>query len=139
MSLRNNKTNIKRDPFIIGLLKRIPREVSGTFTEEQLLSLKIALGARQWGVHPIDIRGTVGFWLWRYYYVFLVGKARRVLSGKEQRVLRMAEAAFIFFFLTGSALFGLLILYILKSALGIDLIPGHSTGLWGWFKENVAQ
>jgi hypothetical protein len=29
------------------------------------------------------------------------------------------------------------VLYLVKSALGIDLIPGFSFGVWGWFQENV--
>ena len=33
-----------------------------------------------------------------------------------------------------STLLGLLILYLVKSALGIDLVPGFSLGTWGWFK-----
>ena len=32
---------------------------------------------------------------------------------------------------------GVLILYLVKSALGIDLIPGFLFGVWGWFQENV--
>lgn len=34
-----------------------------------------------------------------------------------------------------SVLTGLLLLYLLKSALGIDLVPGFSLGIWGWFKD----
>jgi hypothetical protein len=27
-------------------------------------------------------------------------------------------------------------LYLLKSALGIDLFPNHSLGIWSWFKSS---
>ncbi|HBF73484.1 MAG TPA: 3-phosphoshikimate 1-carboxyvinyltransferase, partial [Alteromonas australica] len=40
-------------------------------------------------------------------------------------------------FLLVSILLGLIVLYLIKSALGINLIDGWSLGLWGWFKENV--
>ncbi|MAF88801.1 MAG: 3-phosphoshikimate 1-carboxyvinyltransferase, partial [Pseudomonas sp.] len=29
------------------------------------------------------------------------------------------------------------ILYVLKSALGINLFPGFSLGLWDWLKESL--
>jgi hypothetical protein len=29
------------------------------------------------------------------------------------------------------------ILYLLKSALGINLFPGFSLGLWDWFKQSL--
>jgi hypothetical protein len=30
---------------------------------------------------------------------------------------------------------GLLLLYLVKSALGIDLFDGYSFGIWHWFKS----
>lgn len=32
------------------------------------------------------------------------------------------------------ATLAVLVLYLVKSALGIDLVPGFSLGVWGWFK-----
>lgn len=32
------------------------------------------------------------------------------------------------------AVLAVLVLYLVKSALGIDLVPGFSLGVWGWFK-----
>ena len=29
----------------------------------------------------------------------------------------------------------LLVLYLIKSALGVNLVQGYSLGLWGWFKD----
>ncbi|MCP3667405.1 MAG: hypothetical protein GY696_33745 [Gammaproteobacteria bacterium] len=37
-------------------------------------------------------------------------------------------------FISFSILMGLLVRYLVKSALGIDLIPGFSLGIWGGFK-----
>lgn len=34
---------------------------------------------------------------------------------------------------------GVLVLYLIKSALGIDLIEGFSFGVWGWFQEHVLK
>ncbi len=127
-------TSVRKDPFVAGLLERLPRESRESFTDEQLTGLKVALGARKWGRHPVDLRGTLSFWRWRYYYVFVAGRERRTLTQREQMLARGAQAAFLFGFLAFSALMGLLILYLVKSALGIDLIPGTSLGIWHWFK-----
>jgi hypothetical protein len=38
-----------------------------------------------------------------------------------------------------SAAVGILVLYLIKSALGIDLIPGFSFGVWGWFQDEFLK
>jgi len=57
------------------------------------------------------------------------------LTRREQEVARLAMALFIAAFITLSGLFGLLVLYLAKSAAGIDLLPGFSLGIWGWFQS----
>ena len=44
------------DPAIRSLLERMPEGIQNTFTDEQLVHLKIAIGARQWGNHAVDQR-----------------------------------------------------------------------------------
>jgi hypothetical protein len=128
-------STITQDPFIKGLVDRIPAKHKDSFSDEQLLSLKIALSGRRWGRHAIDLRGAFGFWHWRYYYVIVGGRERRQLSSRERKIALIANATIIFGFFTFSALFGLLILYLMKSALGINLLPGYSLGIWDWFKD----
>ncbi len=126
----NNNDNIRADPFVQKLLSRMPDEVSDSFTEKQLTYLLTSLGSRRWGSHKIDLRTTVGFFRWRYYFVFLFGRNRRELSRLEQRLSVVGKALL----LTIALLFALLVVYLLKSAAGIDLFPGFSLGIWGWFK-----
>lgn len=130
------KGSIKRDPFVKNLFERLPEEMHASFTDEQLIHLKIALGARSWGDHKIDFRGTVKFLRWRYYYVFLAGRNRRDLSRRERAISRLIQAGLVSLFLCFSTGLGLLILYLLKSAAGIDLFPGFSLGIWDWFKTS---
>ncbi|BCX87766.1 hypothetical protein MIN45_P0133 [Methylomarinovum tepidoasis] len=126
--------DIRNDPFIRGLLSRLPTELRDSFSDDQLLGLKIALGARRWKLHPVDLRGTISLWRWRFYYVILLGRERRRLPRRIERAMRWTEAVFLGVLVTVATLFGLLVLYLVKSALGIDLIPGFSLGIWGWFK-----
>ncbi|MDO6512896.1 3-phosphoshikimate 1-carboxyvinyltransferase [Neptuniibacter sp. 2_MG-2023] len=125
----------QKDWFENGLMQRLPSDMHDSFTAEQIAALKVAFGARKWGKHPIDLRGTVNLWSWRYYFVFLMGRNQRSLSRKERRVSLIIKTLFMFLFLTFSTLLGLLVLYLAKSAAGIDLLPGFSFGIWGWFKE----
>ncbi|MBG9991704.1 3-phosphoshikimate 1-carboxyvinyltransferase [Pseudoalteromonas sp. NZS37] len=124
-------SNIKQDPSIRNLLNRMPEEVQQSFTEEQLSHLKIAIGARQWGVHAVDCRGVVRLFKYRYYFVLLAGRNRRQLSATEKKASAIAQATvvtFVFFIV-------LLFIYLLKSALGINLFEGFSLGIWTYFKS----
>ena len=127
--------SIHADPVIVKLLEKLPSDVRGTFSIDQLVALKIAVGGRAWGAHAVDMRWTWKIWRWQYYFVFLAGRNRRELSKRAQRLQLFTTAAVLFVFLTFSAVVGLLVLYLAKSALGIDLLPNYSLGLWSWFKE----
>ena len=122
------------DWFEDGLMKRLPEDLQDSFSKEQIDALKVAFGARKWGKHPVDIRGTVNIWTWRYYFVFLMGRNQRSLSRRERQISLMMKTFFLFVFLMFSTVMGLLVIYLLKSAAGIDLFPGFSLGIWGWFK-----
>lgn len=128
-------SNLQQDPAIRRLLERMPKNIQTTFTDEQLAHLKIAIGARQWGNHAVDCRGVVKFFKYRYYYVFLAGRNRRELSTKEQKIARLSQALILSIAATFIILLTLLILYLIKSALGIDIFDGYSFGVWSWFKE----
>lgn len=127
--------DIHQDPVITRLLEKMPKKVASSFNEEQLSHLRNAIGAREWGKHKLDVRGTVKFFKWRYYYVILAGRNRRSLSEKEVKVARVLTASIVATFITFAVLLGLIIIYLIKSALGINLIDGWSLGLWTWFKS----
>ncbi|MFZ2269792.1 MAG: hypothetical protein WAV95_19635 [Azonexus sp.] len=130
-----NEQTIRDDKFIRELLGKLPGPSRSSFSDEQLIALKAGLGGRAWGHHAVDLRWTLRFWRWHYYFVVLAGRNRRELSRREAAIARMALAITISVFLIVSTVLGLLILYLLKSALGIDLFPGFSLGIWGWFKD----
>ncbi|SDS01415.1 hypothetical protein SAMN05216421_0746 [Halopseudomonas xinjiangensis] len=126
----------REDWFAKGLKDRLPDDVRESFSEQQLQALKVAFGARRWGRHPVDLRGTLNLWRWRYYFVLLIGRNRRELTRSEERISRLVGALSLLGFLLFSVLVGLLVLYVLKSALGINLLPNTSLGLWDWLKSN---
>ncbi len=107
-------------------------EVRTSFSDGQLVALKAALGAKSWGVHPVDIRKTFGFWKFQYYIVLLLGREKRVPERRVKQKLRLTELMF----LTSTIIFmiavGFALLYLMKSALGIDMVEGQSTGFWNF-------
>ena len=125
---------LKNDIALRKLLQRMPKNVQDSFTEEQLANLKIAVGARTWGSHVIDLRSTVKMFRYRYYYVLVAGRNRRELSVRERRIGLFIQALALTSFLLFSTLMGNIVLYLIKSAAGIDIFPGFSFGIWGWFK-----
>ena len=128
-------TKIQQDPAIRNLLNRMPINVQNSFTDDQLAHLKIAIGARQWGNHAVDCRGVVKFFKYRYYFVFLAGRNKRNLNAKEQRFALLAQTVIVTLLSFCSLLILLLIAYLIKSALGINIFENFSFGIWSWFKE----
>jgi hypothetical protein len=128
--------NIRSDPIILNLLDKIPGNMQPSFTSDQLVALKLGLGAREWGKHSVDVRGSFSFFRWRYYYVFLTGRNQRPLSRRANELTTLATAFLLAILCTIAVLTALLVLYLIKSALGIDIFPHFSLGIWGWFKVN---
>ncbi|WP_350634598.1 3-phosphoshikimate 1-carboxyvinyltransferase [Pseudoalteromonas sp. GW168-MNA-CIBAN-0100] len=128
-------SKLKADPAIRSLLNRMPSNVQKSFTEEQLAHLKVAIGARQWGKHAVDCRGVIKFLKYRYYFVLLAGRNRRELSKKEQKIAAISQAITISMFSFFVITILLLIIYLVKSALGIDIFSNYSFGVWAWFKD----
>jgi len=131
-------SDIRRDPGLQKLLSRMPADVGESFTEQQLAHLRVALGARQWGKHQLDFRGTLRIFHWRYYYVLVAGRNLRDGQRSHQQLSRLMLSVIISILLICSAALGLLLLYLVKSALGINLFDGFSLGIWSWFKALFA-
>lgn len=116
------------------LLCLMPKDAQDSFTDEQLKNLKVAVTASSWRQHGIDIRSSISLFSYRYYLVFLAGRELRQMSRREARWQRLLLVLFFCLFLTFSTLLGLLVLYLIKSAMGIDIFPNFSFGVWSWFK-----
>lgn len=127
-----SSSDIRNDPAVQRLLERMPEDVAASFTEPQLAHLRVALGARQWGKHAVDLRGTLGLGRWRYYYVVLAGRNSRS-DGRQGQLSLWLTSALLSVVLIAAFGFILVVLYLLKSALGIDVFADYSFGVWDWF------
>jgi hypothetical protein len=129
--------SIRKDPDIMSLLSRLPQETATLLTDTQLIHLKVAIGSGQYRKHKVDIRGTIPlpFFRYRIYFVLLMGRNIRSLSRQEKSIAVTAIMLLTIIFLVFSSALGLMIIYVLKSALGINLLEGYSLGLWDWIKS----
>jgi hypothetical protein len=129
--------SIRKDPDIMSLLSRLPQETASLLTDTQLSHLKVAIGSGQYRKHKVDLRGTlpVPFFTYRIYFVLLMGRNIRSLSRQEKSIAMTSMLLLTVIFLVFSAALGLVIIYVLKSALGINLFEGYSLGLWDWLKS----
>jgi hypothetical protein len=64
-----------------------------------------------------------------------MGRNVRSLSRQENSIAFTSMVLLTLIFLMFSAALGLVIVYILKSALGINLLEGYSLGLGDWIKS----
>jgi hypothetical protein len=129
------KSELRKDAALQEILKKMSPEVQASFSERQLADIKLAVSARTWGSHLIDLRSTIRFFRYRYYFVFLVGRNRRQLTARELRIGLLLKTTVLTVFLSFCVLLGLLVLYLIKSAAGIDIFPNFSLGIWSWFRQ----
>ncbi|PKG59100.1 hypothetical protein CXF83_16900 [Shewanella sp. Choline-02u-19] len=131
------RPSLRDDPRVNKALLNMPSRYANSYTEAQLVYFRFALVDNQWQKHFIDHRGTFYFPFigWRFFYVFLLGRNKRALNRKEKQLSVLIFALSVVSFIVISMVFGLLLLYLLKSALGIDLFENSSLGIWDWFKS----
>lgn len=126
-----------RNSTVKNLLSGMEKSVADSFTYEQRKALQKSITTQDWRQHNVDFRPTLAlpFLPWSFYLVFLVGVNRRGLLPAE-RFIAFTMLLFIVFIiallLVGCAF---VLLYLLKSWLGIDLFPNESLGIWDKFKS----
>ena len=128
------------DEFIRRFRAKLPDDVAESFDDKQLEAIATAFGARRWREHAIDLRLLIPFFGRSLYFVALAGGERREGSRRlRDRLLHpiatAGNAAVAVVFFTGLLFSLLAVLYVLKSVLGIDLMPGTSLGLMSTIKE----
>lgn len=119
------------------LLSSMDKEVADSFSYKQRKALTKSLNARYWRKHKIDFRPTLAVPLfpWSFYLVFLAGANKRELLPSERIIAFLM--LFLVIFCLGLMIVGVLlvVIYLLKSWLGIDLFPNESLGIWDQFRN----
>jgi len=114
-------------------INKIDPEVRASMTDKQINAVYEALiAAEDSKRHSIDIRGTIPLYLAKYYFVFFAGRDKRKQTLLEETIRNNQGNAKsgLSFAISGALILALIVLlaggytaYLLKSELGIDIIP----------------
>ncbi|WP_083190358.1 MULTISPECIES: hypothetical protein [unclassified Aliivibrio] len=130
--------NKKQQRLIAQFYASLDETTTSELTSEQQKSIERAIIATGLGSNnKVDIRKSISIFNKRYFFVFLLGRDFRQQLRNESPF-----AVFIMTLLIALgvlSLFSLAVvtLYLIKSALGIDIFPNFSFGIWDWFKELI--
>lgn len=123
------------NPALERLLLRLPAHVRATFSSDQIEALGRA-SMQDPSSHMVAVRRTLPLLGGRYYLAVFVGRdRRRKLTSLERFIMRGMKESWFRRLLTTFALFAvaalialgsLCVTYLVKSALGIDLLQGPS-------------
>jgi len=115
------------DPFTQHVIDKIDPKVLRSLSPSQFSSIEKAIReSRPLQGHPVDVRGVIPLFFARFYYVFIMGRDRRLSTRREEQVRHrnyLSKTALLVLFGMGPFLvFILLISYLLKSAFGVNFI-----------------
>jgi hypothetical protein len=129
--------NSEKNSKVNQLLSGMDKSVAETFTYKQRKALQKSISTQDWRQHNVDFRPTLAlpFLPWSFYIVFLVGINRRGLLPAERFIA--FSMLLLIIFMVGLTVIGcaFVLIYLLKSWLGIDLFPNESLGIWDKFKS----
>ena len=122
------------DAFFERLFSKLPKDVAESFNDAQLKAIAGAFATRRWRHHALDRRWLIPLFGRSYYVVLLAGAERRSARRRlRDRLLHplisIANGMVAAVFFSGILFSTLVSLYVLKSFLGIDLLPGMSLGI----------
>ncbi|WP_410751747.1 hypothetical protein [Citrobacter sp. U14242] len=123
-----------RPPVIERFYAQLDAHISEGLTPEQKEGIEKAIVASTLASrHRIDIRRSFPFFGKRFYLVFLFGRDLRQRHRQESTLSTMLLT---FLLLLGTLFVTccvLLTLYMIKSALGIDVFQHFHVGIWDWW------
>ena len=119
---------------LLRLMAAVPQSATAAFTSAHLAALDVALAqTRQHPAnHRIDFRASLPFFRKRYYVVLLAGKERRSLArirrdGQDDTWRLSLAYGLLMTVVASCTMFCVVVvLYLVKSMLGIDIFPEHS-------------
>lgn len=135
----------KERPFVYSrMLRRLPATVRNALTEEQLDAISDALIPDP-PTHAVDYRVSIPFFGKRFYITLLAGRERRSLERLAREAQLHAKHIALFYsvmlmVLACISFIGLvLISYVVKSALDVDVMDGPSFLHRYFYEETAAE
>lgn len=115
----------------------LDEETSNTLTDKQKQAVEravmdITLATR----HRVDFRRSFPLFSRRYYVVFLFGRDLRRCQREESPLRRLVVSVLVVLALILGLGSVFITLYLIKSALGIDIFKDYHLGLWDWLMKH---
>lgn len=134
----NSKYTQVQQGVIDRVINSIPSDIVDSFNTEQRVAIEKSIVINSYNNnHYIDFRPTIGIGRWRYYGVFLLGKDRRKALRHQTNIMIIIKVLLVTVGLCFMFVAAVLTLYLIKSALGIDIFKHFSFGIWDYFKANI--
>ena len=123
-----------RPPVIERFYTHLDETIAQGLTPEQKEGVENAILASTLASrHQIDIRRSFPFFSTRYYLVVLFGRDLRRQHRQESTLSRMLLTFLLLIAVLFVTCCVLLTLYMIKSALGIDVFQNFHVGIWDWW------
>ncbi|WP_213133466.1 hypothetical protein [Citrobacter sp. FP75] len=123
-----------RPPVIERFYTHLDEQIAQGLTPEQKEGVENAILASTLASrHQIDIRRSFPFFGKRFYLVFLFGRDLRRQHRQESTLSRILLTFLLLFAVLFVTCCVLLTLYMIKSALGIDVFQNFHVGIWDWW------
>jgi hypothetical protein len=130
------------EAFVRRFKSMMPADVTSSFDDTQIKAITTVFGTRRWRQHTVDRRLVIPFFGRKFYLVALAGgeqrSAKRRLSDRLLRpIAAFGNALFASFFFVTILFSVFAVLCVLKSFLGINLLPNMSLGIMSTITEEL--
>ncbi|WP_122036537.1 hypothetical protein [Aliivibrio sp. EL58] len=126
----------KQQKLLAHFYSSLDENVIDSLSEEQKKSIERAIIATGLGSNNrVDIRKSISIFNKRYFFVLLLGRDYRQQLRKESPFALFMLTLLIAMGVLGILGLAVFALYLIKSAMGIDIFHNFSFGVWDWFKS----
>lgn len=123
--------DVEPNSLLVRLFASAEPDFAKSFTNEQIAGLNAALVNADTRFHAVDFRTSISFFGVPFYITLLMGRERRsrerLAQEGQTQVHKIAIAHIVLALVMGLSCLAAIacLLYLLKSAVGIDLFDGH--------------
>lgn len=133
----NNK---KQQKLLNHFYSALDENVTDSLSADQKKSIEHALIATGLGTNNrVDIRKSISVFNKRYFFVLLLGRDYRQQLRKESPFALFMLTLLISMSILSILGLAIFALYLIKSAMGIDIFHNFSFGVWDWFKSLMSH
>lgn len=126
----------KQKKLLTHFYSALDENVIDSLSETQKKSIEHALIATGLGTNNrVDIRKSISVFNKRYFFVLLLGRDYRQQLRKESPFALFMLTLLVAMGILGVLGLAIFALYLIKSAMGIDIFHHFSFGVWDWFKS----